>query len=93
MINAAYAKDCIRKAQHLQSAFGHIQCHCPALQRPRIAVHHGIWRELDKAISRWSTEKNKKDDNLKWFFPSAVSDSDHDEWTFWRTVVYLQGLA
>ena len=41
------------------------------------------------AISRWSTEKNKKDDNLKWFFPSAVSDSDHDEWTFRRTVVCL----
>ena len=63
--------------------------HCPALQRPRIAVHHGIWRELHMAISRWSTEKNKKDDNLKWFFPSAVSDSNHDEWTFRHTVVHL----
>jgi len=69
--------------------FGHIQSHCPALQRPRIAVHHGIWRELHKAISRWSTEKNNKDDDLKWFFPSAVSDSDHDEWSFRRTVVHL----
>jgi len=52
-------------------------------------VHHGIWREHHKAISRWSTEKNKKDDDLKWFFPSAVSDSDHDEWSFRRTVVHL----
>ena len=41
------------------------------------------------AISRWSKEKNKKDDNLKWSFPSAVSDSDHHEWTFRRTVVHL----
>ena len=64
---------------------GHIQCHCRAFQRPRIAVYHGIWRELHMAISRWPTEKNKKDDNLKWFFPSAVSGFDHDEWTFRRT--------
>ena len=72
-----------------QECLGHIQSHCPALQRPRIAVHHGIWRELHKTISRWSSEKNKKDEDLKWFFPSAVSDSDHDEWSFRRTVVYL----
>ena len=68
---------------------GHIQSQCLSLQRPRIAVHHGIWRELHKAISRWSTEKNSKDDDLKWVFPSAVSDSDHDEWSFRRTVVHL----
>ena len=23
---------------------GHLQCYCPALQLPRIAIHHGIWR-------------------------------------------------
>ena len=68
---------------------GHIQSQCPSLQRPRIAVHHGIWRELHKAISRWSSVKNNKDDNLKWFFPSAVSDSDHDEWSFRRIAVHL----
>ena len=42
-----------------------------------------------KAISRWSSVKNNKDDNLKWFFPSAVSDSDHDEWSFRRIAVHL----
>ena len=52
-------------------------------------MHHGIWRELHKAISRWSSVKNNKDDNLKWFFPSAVSDSDHDEWSFRRIAVHL----
>jgi len=37
-------------------SLGHIQARCPALQRPRIAVHHGIWRELLTAISRNSVE-------------------------------------
>ena len=27
-------------------SLGHIQARCPALQKPIIAVHHGIWREL-----------------------------------------------
>ena len=88
MMNAAFVKDSTQSAQHSKNA-GHIQSHCPALQRPRIAVHHGIWRELHKTISRWSSEKIKKDEDLKWFFPSAVSDSDHDEWSFRRTVVHL----
>ena len=57
---------------------GHIQCYCSALQKTRIAVHHGIWLELHVAISRWSTEKNKNDE-LKWFFPSAISESNHCE--------------
>ena len=50
-------------------SLGHAQCHCPALQRPRIAVHHGIWRELHVAISQWSKEKPQNDDNLEWGFP------------------------
>ena len=53
---------------------GHIQCYCPSLQRTRIVVYHGIWRELHMAISRMSKETNK-DNTLKWYFPSAVSDS------------------
>ena len=68
---------------------GHIQCHCPVLQRPRIAVHHGIWRELNVAISQWSKEKNKNDDNLKWYFLSAISESDYCEWTFRRIMDHL----
>ena len=66
---------------------GHIQCHCPVLQKLRIAVHNGIWRELHVAISRWSTEKNKNDDNLKWGLLSAINESNHCEWTFRRTRV------
>ena len=41
------------------------------------------------AISRWSTERNKKDDNLKWFFPSAICECDHCEWTFRRIMDHL----
>ena len=40
------------------------------------------------AISRWSTEKNKNDDNLKWG-SSAISESDHCEWTFRRIMDHL----
>jgi len=33
---------------------GNIQARCPLLQKPRIAVHHGIRREVSTAISRYS---------------------------------------
>ena len=65
------------RAAHAEN-LGHIHCYCQALQRPRIAVHHGIWRKLHAAISRWSTEKDKNDEP-KWSFPSAISESDHCE--------------
>ena len=56
-------------------SLGNIQCHYSALQRPRIAVHHGIWRKLHVAISLWSKKKNNKnDDNTKWNFSSAISE-------------------
>jgi len=32
--------------------FGHIQCHCKALQKPRIAVNYGIWRDLIMHIGK-----------------------------------------
>jgi len=35
-----------------ESLRGYIQARCPALRKPRIAVHHGIWRELLTAISK-----------------------------------------
>jgi len=56
---------------------GHIQAQarCPALQKPRIAVHHGIWRKLLTAISRISVEFHD-DGKRKWQCTSAVS-----EWT------------
>jgi len=73
--------DCVAHAENL----GHIQCCCPALQRQRIAVHHGIWRELHATISRWSN----KNDESRWFFPLAISESDHCEWTFRRIVDHI----
>lgn len=75
------------RAAHAES-LGHIQCYCPALQRPRIAVHHGIWRELHADISKWSTEKDKSDEP-KWSFPSAISESDHCEWSFRRIIEHI----
>ena len=38
-------------------SLGHIQARCPALRKPRIAVHHGIWHELLTAISRNSVSE------------------------------------
>ena len=37
---------------------GHIQVYCKALQKPRIAVHHGIWRDLIMHIEKQSPEGN-----------------------------------
>jgi len=57
------------------------------LQKPRIAVHHGIWRELLTAISRNSVESHD-DRTRKWYFPSAVSEATHDEWTVRQILVH-----
>jgi len=69
-------------------SLGHIQARCLALQKPRIAVHHGIWRELLTAISRNSVESHY-DSTRKWYFPSAVSKATHDEWTIRQILVHL----
>jgi len=66
---------------------GHIQARCPALQKPRIAVHHGIWRELLTAISRNSVESHD-DGKRKWYFPSAISLDTLDEWTVRQILVH-----
>ena len=61
---------------------------CPALRKSRIAVHHGIWRELLIAISRNSVETHN-DSERKWYFPSAVSEATHDEWTVRQILIHL----
>jgi len=38
---------------------GHIQGYCKALQKPRIAVHHGIWRDLIRHIGKQSLEEHE----------------------------------
>jgi len=69
-------------------SLGRIQARCPALQKPRIAVHHGIWRELLAAISRNSVESHD-DGKRELFFRSAVSEATHDEWTVRQILVHL----
>jgi len=51
-------------------------------------VHHGIWRELLTAIDRNSSESNE-DGTKKGFFPSAVSEATHLEWTVRQILVHL----
>jgi len=69
-------------------SLGHIQARCPALQKPRIAVHHGIWRGLLTVISRNSLESHD-DGKMKLYFPLAVSKATHDEWTVRQILVHL----
>ena len=43
---------CVRSNPQSQQreSFGHIQCWCPTLAKPRTAAHHSIWRELLASI-------------------------------------------
>ena len=38
---------------------GHIKGYCKALQKPRIAVHHGIWTDLIRRIGKQSLEEHE----------------------------------
>ena len=57
---------------------GHIQRYCPVLQLPRIAIHHGIWRELMFSIRKPSTELNDTME-LRWHFLPTLSREAHAE--------------
>jgi len=67
---------------------GHIQCYCPALQLSRIAIHHGIWRELMFSIRKSSTELNNASEP-RWHFPSALSPEAHAEWGLYKILEYM----
>jgi len=69
-------------------SLGYIKARCPALQKPRITVHRGIWREPLTAISMNSVETHD-DGERKWYFPSGVSEATHDEWTVRQIFVHL----
>jgi hypothetical protein len=69
---------------------GHIQGHCKTLQKPRIAVHHGIWRDLIMHIGKQSLEGNE-DGSRKWAFPTSVSAVKHEEWEM-REILAHMGL-
>jgi len=53
-----YKEKNIREPPDTVESVGHIQCYCPVLQLPRIAIYHGIWRELMFSIRKSSTELN-----------------------------------
>jgi len=63
---------------------GHIQCYCPALQLPRIAIHHGIWRELMFSIRKSFIELNEALEP-----PSALSPEAHAEWGLYKILEYM----
>ena len=67
---------------------GHIRCYCPALQLTRIAIHHGIWRELMFSIQKSSTELNNASEP-RWHFPSALSPEAHAEWGLYKILDYM----
>jgi len=69
-------------------SLGHIQCYCPVLQLPRIAIHHGIWRELMFSIRKSSTELNDASEP-RWHFPSALSPEAHAEWGLYKILQYM----
>jgi hypothetical protein len=47
------------QSSHQTENLGHIQCWCTALERPRIAAHRCIWRELISLIQKYSTKKTE----------------------------------
>jgi len=69
---------------------GHIQCYCPALQLPQIAIHHGIWRQLMLSMRKSSTEL-KEALEPRWYFPLALSPEAHAEWGLYK-ILECMGL-
>ena len=71
---------------------GHIQGYCKALQKPRIAVHHGIWGDLITHIGKQSLEENE-DGSRVWAFPTSVSAIKHEEWEMREILAHIGLLA
>ena len=57
-------------------------------QLPRIAIHHGIWRELMFSIRKSSTELNNASEP-RWHFPSALSPEAHAELGLYKILEYM----
>jgi len=66
----------------------HIQCYCPVLQFPLIAIHHGIWRELMFSIRKSSTELNDASEP-RCHFPSALSPEAQAELGLYKNLEYM----
>jgi len=69
---------------------GHIRGYCKALQKPRIAAHHGIWRDLIRHIGKQSLEEHEEGSRI-WTFPTSVSAVKHEEWEM-REILAHMGL-
>ena len=65
---------------------GHIQSRCKAPEKPRIAAHHMIWREILLQLLNFSGDEG---DELKWVVSSAVSPEAHKELTVRQILHYL----
>ena len=76
------------EAPNSVDSVGHIQCYCPALQLPRIAIQHGIGRELLFLIRKCSTQLDDKKEPT-WHFPSALSPEAHAEWGLYKILEYM----
>ena len=61
-----------------RESLGHIQSRCKILEKPRIAAHHMIWREILLQLFGLSGDEG---DEHKWVIPSAVSADSHKELT------------
>ena len=83
-----YTEKNIRDPPDTVESVGHIQCYCPVLQLPRIAIHHGIWRKLMFSIRKSSTELNDASEP-RWHFPSALSPEAHAEWGLYKILEYM----
>ena len=69
---------------------GHIQSRCKALEKPRIAAHHTIWREILLQLLSLSGDEG---DEQKWVVPSAVSTETHKELTIRQLLHHLGFFA
>jgi hypothetical protein len=62
------------------------------VERPRIAAHHCIWRELMFLIQKHSTEKTEDKLAKAWSFPTANVEQEavHKEWTVQDVLTYIR---
>jgi hypothetical protein len=69
-----------------ENTLGHIQSRCTLLEKPRIAAHHMIWREILLQLLYHSGDEG---DDHKWSIPSAVSTDEHKEITVRQILHHL----
>jgi len=77
-MNAGYVRPSTQNCPLSHNAQGTcIQGYCKALQ-PKIAVLHGIWRDLIMHIGKQSREENEDGSRVE-AFPTTVSAVKHEQ--------------